>query len=207
MKERCCARCFILLLPLLLFLISCACAAGITCEINPAGSSWIPGESALFEGCISADGTVSSDSATMKLSIRTDPVLSDPGTIVFSEVNGKKLSIRNQKDEYTVSLQAGSEIRFSGSWLIPENIHVSDIALVLTVLGPDGSILDEVSAPVSGYVSGSPTWQPRSDMYCLPQQRSGSWPPSEFSFIKKGVNKNEYIQQHVPKERRIYPGP
>lgn len=155
MKERCCARCFILLLPLLLFLISCACAAGITCEINPSGSSWIPGESALFEGCISADGTVSSDSATMKLSIRTDPVLSDPGTIVFSEVNGKKLSIRNQKDEYTVSLQAGSEIRFSGSWLIPENIHVSDIALVLTVLGPDGSILDEVSAPVSGNVSGS----------------------------------------------------
>ena len=155
MKERCCARCFILLLPLLLFLISCACAAGITCEINPAGSSWIPGESALFEGCISADGTVSSDSATMKLSIRTDPVLSDPGTIVFSEVNGKKLSSRNQKDEYTVSLQAGSEIRFSGSWLIPENIHVSDIALVLTVLGPDGSILDEVSAPVSGNVSGS----------------------------------------------------
>ena len=155
MKERGCARCFILLLPLLLFLISCACAAGITCEINPAGSSWIPGESALFEGCISADGTVSSDSATMKLSIRTDPVLSDPGTIVFSEVNGKKLSIRNQKDEYTVSLQAGSEIRFSGSWLIPENIHVSDIALVLTVLGPDGSILDEVSAPVSGNVSGS----------------------------------------------------
>lgn len=155
MKERCCARCFILLLPLLLFLISCAGAAGITCEINPAGSSWIPGESALFEGCISADGTVSSDSATMKLSIRTDPVLSDPGTIVFSEVNGKKLSIRNQKDEYTVSLQAGSEIRFSGSWLIPENIHVSDIALVLTVLGPDGSILDEVSAPVSGNVSGS----------------------------------------------------
>ena len=155
MKERCCARCFILLLPLLLFLISCACAAGITCEINPAGSSWIPGESALFEGCISADGTVSSDSATMKLSIRTDPVLSDPGTIVFSEVNGKKLSIRNQKDEYTVSLQAGSEIRFSGSWLIPENIHVSDIALVLTVLGPDGSILDDVSAPVSGSVSGS----------------------------------------------------
>ena len=155
MKERCCARCFILLLPLLLFLISCACAAGITCEINPASSSWIPGESALFEGCISADGTVSSDSATMKLSIRTDPVLSDPGTIVFSEVNGKKLSIRNQKDEYTVSLQAGSEIRFSGSWLIPENIHVSDIALVLTVLGPDGSILDEVSAPVSGNVSGS----------------------------------------------------
>ena len=155
MKERCCARCFILLLPLLLFLISCACAAGITCEISPAGSSWIPGESALFEGCISADGTVSSDSATMKLSIRTDPVLSDPGTIVFSEVNGKKLSIRNQKDEYTVSLQAGSEISFSGSWLIPENIHVSDIALVLTVLGPDGSILDEVSAPVSGNVSGS----------------------------------------------------
>ena len=155
MKERCCARCFILLLPLLLFLISCACAAGITCEINPAGSSWIPGESALFEGCISADGTVSSDSATMKLSIRTDPVLSDPGTIVFSEVNGKKLSIRNQKDEYTVSLQAGSEIRFSGSWLIPESIHVSDAALVLTILDPDGSILDEVSAPLSGSESVS----------------------------------------------------
>ena len=155
MKERCCSRCFILLLPLLFLLISCACASGISCEIIPAGSSWIPGESALFEGCVSADETVSYDNVMMKLSIRTDPVLSETGAIVFSEVNGKKLSIRNQKDEYTVSLQAGSEIRFSGSWLIPENIHVSDIALVLTVLGPDGSILDEVSAPVSGNVSGS----------------------------------------------------
>ena len=124
MKERCCARCFILLLPLLLFLISCACAAGITCEINPAGSSWIPGESALFEGCISADGTVSSDSATMKLSIRTDPVLSDPGTIMTDRF--RYCSVRS-----------------------------NNIALVLTVLGPDGSILDEVSAPVSGNVSGS----------------------------------------------------
>lgn len=155
MKERCCSRCFILLLPLLFLLISCACASGISCEIIPAGSSWIPGESALFEGCVSADETVSYDNVMMKLSIRTDPVLSETGAIVFSEVNGKKLSIRNQKDEYPVSLQSGSEIRFSGSWLIPENIHVSDAALVLTILDPDGSILDEVSAPLSGNESVS----------------------------------------------------
>ena len=155
MKERCCSRCFILLLPLLFLLISCACASGISCEIIPAGSSWIPGESVLFEGCVSADETVSYDNVMMKLSIRTDPVLSETGAIVFSEVNGKKLSIRNQKDEYPVSLQSGSEIRFSGSWLIPENIHVSDAALVLTILDPDGSILDEVSAPLSGSESVS----------------------------------------------------
>ena len=155
MKERCCSRCFILLLPLLFLLISCACASGISCEIIPAGSSWIPGESALFEGCVSADETVSYDNVMMKLSIRTDPVLSETGAIVFSEVNGKKLSIRNQKDEYPVSLQSGSEIRFSGSWLIPESIHVSDAALVLTILDPDGSILDEVSAPLSGSESVS----------------------------------------------------
>ena len=155
MKERCCSRCFILLLPLLFLLISCACASGISCEIIPAGNSWIPGESALFEGCVSADETVSYDNVMMKLSIRTDPVLSETGAIVFSEVNGKKLSIRNQKDEYPVSLQSGSEIRFSGSWLIPENIHVSDAALVLTILDPDGSILDEVSAPLSGNESVS----------------------------------------------------
>ncbi len=155
MKERCCSRCFILLLPLLFLLISCACASGISCEIIPAGSSWIPGESALFEGCVSADETVSYDNVMMKLSIRTDPVLSETGAIVFSEVNGKKLSIRNQKDEYPVSLQSGSEIRFSGSWLIPENIHVSDATLVLTILDPDGSILDEVSAPLSGSESVS----------------------------------------------------
>lgn len=155
MKERCCSRCFILLLPLLFLLISCACASGISCEIIPAGSSWIPGESALFEGCVSADETVSYDNVMMKLSIRTDPVLSETGAIVFSEVNGKKLSIRNQKDEYPVSLQSGSEIRFSGSWLIPENIHVSDAALVLTILDPDGSILDEVSAPLTGSESVS----------------------------------------------------
>lgn len=157
MKERCCTRCFILLLPLLFFLFPYACAAGISCEIIPDGASWIPGESTLFEGCISTDEAFSSDSIVMKLSIRTDPVLSEPGTIVFSEVNGKKLSIRNQRDEYAVTLQAGSEVRFSGSWLIPESTHVSDIALVLTILAPDGSVLDEVSAPVSGSSSVSST--------------------------------------------------
>ena len=53
MKKRCCARCCISLLFLMLFLIPCAsCAAGISCEIIPADSSWIPGESALFEGIV-----------------------------------------------------------------------------------------------------------------------------------------------------------
>ena len=122
MKKRCCARCCFSLLFLLLFLIPCAaCAAGVSCEITPGDGSWTPGESALFEGIVSSDGSFSADSITMKLSIRTDPVLSEPGTILFSEVNGKKLSIRNQKDEYTVSLQEGGEVRFSGSWLLPEN--------------------------------------------------------------------------------------
>ena len=158
MKKRCCARCCISLLFLMLFLIPCAsCAAGISCEIIPADSSWIPGESALFEGIVSADGALSADSITLKLSIRTDPVLSEPGTILFSEVNGKKLSIRNQKDEYTVSLQEGGEIRFSGSWLLPENVHLSAVEIVLTVLDPDGSIIAETSAAVAAEtaVSGS----------------------------------------------------
>ena len=158
MKKRCCARCCISLLFLMLFLIPCAsCAAGISCEIIPADSSWIPGESALFEGVVSADGALSADSITLKLSIRTDPVLSEPGTILFSEVNGKKLSIRNQKNEYTVSLQEGGEIRFSGSWLLPENVHLSAVEIVLTVLTPDGSIIAETSAAVAAEtaVSGS----------------------------------------------------
>ena len=158
MKKRCCARCCISLLFLMLFLIPCtSCAAGISCEIIPADSSWIPGESALFEGIVSADGALSADSITLKLSIRTDPVLSEPGTILFSEVNGKKLSIRNQKDEYTVSLQEGGEIRFSGSWLLPENVHLSAVEIVLTVLDPDGSIIAETSAAVAAEtaVSGS----------------------------------------------------
>ena len=147
MKKRCCARCCISLLFLMLFLIPCAsCAAGLSCEIIPADSTWIPGESALFEGAVSADGAFSADSITMKLSIRTEPVLSEPGTILFSEVNGKKLSIRNQKDEYTVSLQESGEIRFSGSWLLPENVHLSAVEIVLTVLDPDGSIIAETSA-------------------------------------------------------------
>ena len=158
MKKRCCARCCISLLFLMLFLIPCtSCAAGISCEIIPADSSWIPGESALFEGIVSADSAFSADSITLKLSIRTDPVLSEPGTILFSEVNGKKLSIRNQKDEYTVSLQEGGEIRFSGSWLLPENVHLSAVEIVLTVLDPDGSIIAETSAAVAAEtaVSGS----------------------------------------------------
>ena len=156
MKERCCTRYFILLLPLILFLVPyAASAAGISCEITPAVSSWTPGESALFDGTVSTDGTVSADSITMRLSIRTDPVLPEPGTIIFSEVNGKKLSIRNQKEEYPVSLQEGGEIRFSGSWLLPENAHVSEVILVLTVLGPDGSVLGEAAASLSGEASAS----------------------------------------------------
>lgn len=155
MKERCCARCFILLLPLLLFLISGACAAGISCEIIPADSAWIPGESALFEGSVSADETFAATDITVVLSLQTDPALSEPGTIVFSEINGKKLSIRNQKDEYSTSLQGNSEIHFSGSWLLPENLYLSEINLTLAVLAPDGSILGEASAPVVGNASVS----------------------------------------------------
>ena len=158
MKERCCIRCCITLFFLLMILIPCAaCATGISCGITSAADSWIPGESALFEGVVSADGALSADSITLKLSIRTDPVLSEPGTILFSEVNGKKLSIRNQKDEYTVSLQEGGEIRFSGSWLLPENVHLSAVEIVLTVLNPDGSIIAETSAAVAAEtaVSGS----------------------------------------------------
>ena len=156
MKKRCCARCCLSLLFLMLFLIPCAsCAAGLSCEIIPADSTWIPGESALFEGIVSADGAISADSITMKLSIRTEPVLSEPGTILFSEVNGKKLSIRNQKDEYTVSFPEGGEIRFSGSWLLPENLYLSEVELILTVFGPDGSVLGESSASVAGNSSAS----------------------------------------------------
>ena len=155
MKERCCARCFILLLPLLLFLISGACASGISCEIIPADSTWIPGESALFEGSVTTDGAFSAGDISMVLSLRTDPDLSEPGTIVFSEINGKKLSIRNQKDKYSTSLQGSSEIHFSGSWLLPENLYLSEISLALTVLAPDGSILGEASAPITGNASVS----------------------------------------------------
>lgn len=151
MKKRCCMRCCIALLSLIMIMIPCAaCSEGISCEITPAAGSWVPGESALFDGAVSADGTVSYDSITMKLSIRTTPVSGESGTIIFSEVNGKKLSIRNQKDEYTISLPEGSEIRFTGSWLLPENLHLSEIELVLTVLGPDGSVLAESAASVAG---------------------------------------------------------
>ncbi len=155
MKERYCARCFILLLPLLFFLISGACAAGISCKIVPADSAWIPGESALFEGSVSTDETFSAGDITMVLSLQTDPALPESGTIVFSEINGKKLSIRKQKDEYSTSLQGSSEMRFSGSWLLPENLYLSEINLVLTVLAPDGSILGEASAPITGNTSVS----------------------------------------------------
>ena len=156
MKERCCIRCCITLFFLLMILIPCAaCATCISCGITSAADSWIPGESTPFDGVVSADGTVSYDSITMKLSIRTNPVSGESGTIIFSEVNGKKLSIRNQKDEYKVSLPEGNEIRFSGSWLLPENLHVSEVELVLTVLGPDGAVLGESAASVAGESSES----------------------------------------------------
>ena len=156
MKKRCCMRCCVALLSLIIIMIPyAACSAGISCGITPAADSWVPGESALFEGAVSADGTASYDSITMKLSIRTNPDSGEAGTIIFSEVNGKKLSIRNQKDEYTVSLPEGSEIRFTGSWLLPENLYVSEVELVLTVLGPDGTVLGESAASVAGESSES----------------------------------------------------
>ena len=156
MKERCCTRCCIVLFSLMLLMIPCAArSAGISCGISSAAGSWIPGESAPFDGVVSSDGTVSADSITMKLSIRTNPAISESGTIIFSEVNGKKLSIRNQKDEYTASFPEGGEIRFSGSWLLPENLYLSEVELILTVFGPDGSVLGESSASVAGNSSAS----------------------------------------------------
>ena len=136
-RERCC-RCLLLLVVCLCVWASSA-ASGMSVLLSPLDWSWEAGEASTAQVSISpeswgADGTV-------RVTLSTDPELEDPGRLVFTSVNGKKMTIRNQKD--TAALVPGEDGAFTGivSWFVPENAHMSTVRIDLDVEDGEGRVL------------------------------------------------------------------
>ena len=107
--------------------------------------SWTPGDVATFEGSVSG---YSGDALLLRLSVSCKPASDDFGKIVFSSVNEKKLTVRNQKEKYSVQDAGSGEVRFTGSWYLPDSKRFSQAVVSLKVYSPAGEPLAETALPV-----------------------------------------------------------
>ena len=127
---------------LLLFLGSMLCpgftvapAEGIAAIIDE-NWTWEIGGTASFSGTFAYKGEDLSD-AVLTLTLETG-ASGDQGTVVFTEINGKKVKIRNRSDTLTAEIQGnGAENTFQGEWYLPEDEAIPPWA-VLRFQAADG---------------------------------------------------------------------
>lgn len=104
--------------------------------------SWIPGEVATFSGTITCDDHDQLSGASIQLEIIPEPKDDDPGRIVFTSINGKRIKIRKQSETYILDdSDLNDEILFEGSWFIPEGSAFFKAGLVASVAGKSGDLL------------------------------------------------------------------
>ena len=111
-------------------------------ENNDSGLSemewtWEENSIASFQGIVSLDN-LPSGKLLLKLSFTTDPKGTDPGEIVFHTVNGKKLTLRKQKAEYTIDHGDENILEFIGNWRTPEDVFFTRINIVFQICSEDG---------------------------------------------------------------------
>ena len=75
----------------------------------------------------------------MKLTFNTEPRATDPGEVVFHTVNGKKLTLRKQKAEYTFDPKGQDTLEFIGNWKTPDDVFFTKIEIELQICSEDGS--------------------------------------------------------------------
>ncbi len=83
--------------------------------------TWEPGGVAGFAGSFALDGP---DQAGAELTLEVesnDP--ENPGSVVFTEINGQTVKIRKRSDSITANLAGnGAENTFRGEWYPPEDV-------------------------------------------------------------------------------------
>ena len=148
--NRCCLKLISALFACML--IDCSffgyslAASDVQLNLTEDEWTWIPGEVATFQGTVSIT-PAAQDEITIQVSISPEPKSDDPGKIVFTSINDRKIKIRKQSDRYMLKsdeLKEGT-IAFAGSWFIPEDSAYFKAELGLSVINGSGDSLGNVS--------------------------------------------------------------
>ena len=142
MKKLICFCCTGLLILISIF----AMAESGEPVITPVEWTWNPGKVATFEGRFTLPESCP-NSVVLHLAVKPEPSQNDPGRIVFTFVNQKRLTVKKQSDEYTLKTDGlTGEITFKGSWFIPDEIYYSAASVTFTLTGEDGTVIAEKTA-------------------------------------------------------------
>ena len=144
-------RLFPLILAALLFICPALCPAEeeSVVKLTEKEWTWEGNNIASFEGKASLAG-MPEGKLTLKLSFTTEPKATDPGDIVFQTVNGKKLTLKKQKAEYTFSSDGQEELDFIGNWKTPDDVFFTRVEITFRICTEDGNtVLDEQKLTVS----------------------------------------------------------
>ena len=128
------------------FLIACLCIQNAYGEVSVTIAedewTWEPDGTATFRGEVHCDQE-NTDELFLQLTINPEPDEADPGEVVFTAINDKKLTIRNQNSEFSWIPDGNSGVSFSGSWYLPSENNIREISIRLCVSKKDGTVMAE----------------------------------------------------------------
>lgn len=135
---------FLMILSVLLMMIPSFSSAdgGAIVELQKTEWTWDEKNIAYFDGKITFSPPVSGK-IKLNLSFSTIPESSNQGEVVFYSVNDKKLTLRKQLPDYTVSAEAADSISFTGCWKTPENVGFTSVDILLRVYDEKSQLLGE----------------------------------------------------------------
>lgn len=128
-----------ILFVVLLCLCTCASRAAdaVQAELREAEWTWDESSIATFNGTVSFE-ELPCEKLLLRLSFTTDPDSTNQGEVVFHTVNGKKLTLRKQRPEYTFPPGDLKSFEFIGNWKTPDNVFFTKIEITFKVCTEDG---------------------------------------------------------------------
>lgn len=127
----------ILALILTLFPALCRAEGESILSLQEKEWTWEKNNIASFEGSASL-ASMPQGKLLLTLEIETEPKATDPGQVVFQTVNGKKLTIKKQKPEYTITHEDSDELTFIGSWKTPDDVFFTKVEITFRICTEDG---------------------------------------------------------------------
>ena len=134
---------------LLLLSFSGLAAGDSSITLSEKEWTWEKKNIASFEGTATTD-SLPEGKLLLKLSLTTEPKATDPGEIVFQTVNGKKLTLKKQKDEFVFNHENQEPLTFIGNWRTPDDVFFSSVEITFRICTEDGeTVLAEQKMKVS----------------------------------------------------------
>ena len=130
---------------ILLCLVLCLCTTAglgeVQLTLEPAEWTWEAGAVATFQGQLDSGGE-DLTGAALTLSIEVSPQQEDPGRVVFTSLNDKRLKVRKQSESHTLEEgETAQPLSFTGSWFLAEESYYNGANLRLTLTDADGKEL------------------------------------------------------------------